>query len=421
MGIAQHGHDNIAVQVDGSNHSVTITRGEARLTLLQRHKRRREPRKHLDLLDPYSRAIDLVGRDDDLGALEQWLASSRPIGVRCLTGRAGSGKTRLALELCERAEDQGWLAGFVAHDELVAFQQRQHLAGWRWPQPTLVVVDYAAASARVLRRWLEQLAEHQGGEERKLRLLLLERHANAEAGWWAELTRFGGFGSAGLEDLLDPPVPVPQPSLRTVAQRRHVLQAVMTAASRLDGIEPPLQPPAPGVEPRFEARLGDDLVDNEPLYLMMAGLTAVRARVQHVLTIGREDLARRLAQAEIERIGRLARDRALDGQFLQHLAACVTLIDGISREDAEALALQEQRALQLPPIDAGGMAAALADALPGLTLDSIDAIRPDLIGEAAIMAAFELAALWSKFTFRPLPGLGSVDIRSEHVRATDCR
>lgn len=59
----------------------------------------------------------------------------------------------------------------MAHDELVAFQQRQHLVGWRWPQPTLIVVDYAAASTRVLRRWLEQLAEHQGGGERKLRLL----------------------------------------------------------------------------------------------------------------------------------------------------------------------------------------------------------------------------------------------------------
>ena len=113
MPIAQDGSGNIAVVVPGDNNSVTIMRGEAQLTLLQRHKRRREPRKHLDLLDPYSRANDLVGREDDLGALEAWLASARPIGVRCLTGRAGSGKTRLALELCESAEGSGWLTGFV--------------------------------------------------------------------------------------------------------------------------------------------------------------------------------------------------------------------------------------------------------------------------------------------------------------------
>ena len=328
MEIAQDGFGHIAVQVDGRNNSVTVTSGQARLTLLQRHKRRRVPRKHLDLLDPYSRAIELVGRADDLGALQAWLVSDLPIAVRCLTGRAGSGKTRLALELCAWAEGQGWLAGFVAYDELAGFQQRQHLADWRWPKPMLIVVDYAAASARVLRHWLEQLAEHQAGGAPSLRLLLLERHASAEAGWWAELTRFGGFGSAGLEDLLDLPLPVALPSLRTVEQRRQVLGSVMAAASTLDGIDPPLQPPIPELDPRFDARLADDLLDNEPLYLMMAGLTAVQARVPHLLTVGRIDLAGRLAEAEIERIGRVARDRGLDGPFLQHLAACVTLTKG---------------------------------------------------------------------------------------------
>ncbi|MFZ1431061.1 MAG: tetratricopeptide repeat-containing protein [Geminicoccaceae bacterium] len=250
-------------------------------------------------------------------------------------------------------------------------------------------MDYAAASARVLRSWLEQLAEHQGEETPRLRLLLLERHASAEAGWWAELTRFGGFGSAGLMDLVDPPVPLP--SLRTLEQRRQVLGAVMTAACALDGIDPPLWPPAPGADPYFEARLGDDLIDNEPLYLMMAGLTAVRSRVSHVLTNGRKDLARTLARAEIERIGRLARDRGLDGLFLQHLAACVTLTDGIAYSAAAALALEEQQALQQPSIDGVSVAAALADALSGPTVNIIEAIRPNLIGEAAIIVVLELA------------------------------
>ena len=206
-----------AVQVDGSNNSVTVTRGEARLTLLQRHKRRREPRERLDLLDPYAQAIELVGRDDDLGALEAWLAGSRPIGVRCLTGRAGSGKTRLALELCERAESNGWLAGFVAHEELVGVPAAAASGG-------LALAAADAGRRGLCRRFRPRapaMAGAAGGAsgdgERKLRLLLLERHANAEAGWWAELTRFGGFGGAGLEDLLDPPVPVALPSLRTVA------------------------------------------------------------------------------------------------------------------------------------------------------------------------------------------------------------
>jgi hypothetical protein len=390
MAIIQTGSDHIAVVVDGSNHSVTISRAEARLTLLQRHRRRREPRKDLDLLDPYARAVELVGRSEDLEALNRWLASDRLIAVRCVTGRAGCGKTRLAVELCEKAESQGWLAGFATHDELTRFQGQQHLAAWRWPRPTLIVVDYAAASARVLRAWLEQLAEHQENGGRKLRLLLLERHADAEAGWWAELSRFGGFGTAGLEDLLDPQAPVPLPSLRTLEERRRVLAAVMAAASRLNGIEPALQPPALDADPWFQAKLGDP-GNTEPLYLMMAGLTAVQARVPHMLQLGRLDLARRIAEAEVERIGRLATGRGLDGGFLQHLAACVTLTDGVAEDELEAVVIEEQQALHLPAVDPGALARAVTDALPNRAPEGIDAIRPDLIGEAAVMTVFQRA------------------------------
>ena len=60
-----------------------------------------------DLLLPASRAPELVGRADELAALEHWLSAPAAVSVRGLTGRAGSGKTRLAIELCERAEALG--------------------------------------------------------------------------------------------------------------------------------------------------------------------------------------------------------------------------------------------------------------------------------------------------------------------------
>jgi Ni2+-binding GTPase involved in maturation of urease and hydrogenase len=43
------------------------------------------------------------------------------VAVRCVTGEGGSGKTRLAIELCELAEGAGWDAGFVTFDELTRF------------------------------------------------------------------------------------------------------------------------------------------------------------------------------------------------------------------------------------------------------------------------------------------------------------
>lgn len=378
MAISQSGSGDYAVQIDPDNGSITIAGGDA----FPARPHRRRPRRLLDLLDPYRQAIDVVGRADDLAALETWLDGPLPITVRCLTGRAGSGKTRLALELCVQARKRGWLAGFANHDALAA------TVDWRWPRATLIVLDDAAAAVRALRGRLVLLAERQAVQASKLRLLLLERHASADEGWWAELTRFGG---TALENLIDPPRPTRLPGLRTTEQRREVLQAAMAAASRLDGLDPLLQPPAPGTDPSFEARLADDRLDNEPLYLMMAGVTAVRARVPQVLAMGCLDLAHQIAAAEIERLAQVARSRGLDGAFLQHLAACVTLTNGISRDGAEALVRDEQRALHLPAINAAAVVAVLADALPAQIPGVVDAMRPDLIGEAAILATFARA------------------------------
>jgi hypothetical protein len=96
------GDHNIVVQAKGDG--VNITVGLAHLTLIPpRNRVPRAPlRTEVDLLNPYRRAIGLVGRERDMGVLWDWLHSQRPIAVRTLTGRAGAGKTRAAIELIER-------------------------------------------------------------------------------------------------------------------------------------------------------------------------------------------------------------------------------------------------------------------------------------------------------------------------------
>src|SRR4051812_10542910 len=42
-----------------------------------------------------------------------WLCSSDGFGILKITGPAGMGKSRLALELCDRFHGDNWLAGFV--------------------------------------------------------------------------------------------------------------------------------------------------------------------------------------------------------------------------------------------------------------------------------------------------------------------
>ena len=58
------------------------------------------------------------GRTPDLAALHQWRTTDRKIAARCLTGRAGAGKTRLAIDFCEQAEAAGWHSGFLQHASL---------------------------------------------------------------------------------------------------------------------------------------------------------------------------------------------------------------------------------------------------------------------------------------------------------------
>lgn len=183
------GRNNVIVQIAGDGN--TVVGGLPHLTLV-RHLKSHPPRNEIEWLIPYFRALPLLGRDRDLASLQGWLAGPAPVSVRVLTGGGGAGKTRLALELCDRVRED-WDAGFVEGLELERFQGQQNLADWGWRRPTLVVVDYAAAHAQRLRAWLSELADRDPGAAAPLRLLLLlERHGAPGGGWWQSVFEQGG-------------------------------------------------------------------------------------------------------------------------------------------------------------------------------------------------------------------------------------
>jgi tetratricopeptide (TPR) repeat protein len=367
--------------------------GTTPLHLLPRHHLKAEARNLRELLMTELRATDLVGRQEELALLKLWLAmprEGRDISVHCLTGQGGAGKTRLAIELCEWAEHSGWSAGFVGHDELERFHTLHHPSEWRWPRPTLVVVDYAAASGRVLRSWLAELARDKSGEhESPLRVLLLERHADRDAGWWSELIREGGLSGRGPDALIDDGAPLKLGPLRAVEDRRALLAQVMQKAGQLLG-KTPLPLPPPGVDALFDRRLADDAIETEPLFLVMAGIVAVDTGAPSALALGRLDLAGKVAAAEGSRLDRLAHSAGADASLVLHLAACVTLQGGCDADAATALVHDERAALgdhSLMRTDQ--LAALLGDALPPPNGTGVDAVRPDLIGEAFLLDQIE--------------------------------
>src|SRR3954452_22933753 len=85
-------HSSAQVNGNGNDNTITIYARATKLTIDQKHKRKSELRDERELLLTELRATTLVGREDDLASLRQWLAAPHPISVQCLIGRAGAGK-----------------------------------------------------------------------------------------------------------------------------------------------------------------------------------------------------------------------------------------------------------------------------------------------------------------------------------------
>jgi tetratricopeptide (TPR) repeat protein len=373
------GQGNIVVQVIGDDNRIDLGRPYLRLTRYLARRVDASQRSDAELLSPYSRSIPLIGRDEELADLRAWLASGKPISIRVLTGPAGSGKTRLALELCEEMFELGWAAGFVDSAELARFQDKQNLAAWDWERPTLLVIDYAAVHAARLNMWFGELADH-AGASKPLRILLLERNAETDGGWWQTAFGRGGFGARAVQRLLDPPEPVPLLPMATSSERRSVIGETLEEAGSDQ------RPPEEGADPAFDQQLAELSWGGEPLFLMMAGLMGKDVGMANVLSLGRTDLAFELAERELARITRIGEANDVNPDFMEAMAAYVTLCRGLDATQMRAAVPAEQEALGLPSAgDPGVVAKLLCEALPGAS--GASPILPDMIGEAAILSA----------------------------------
>ncbi|MEN9374370.1 MAG: hypothetical protein RIR79_1922 [Pseudomonadota bacterium] len=363
------GNGNIIIQIVGDGNTVVSGYPDLALT---RYATPPAIESDLERLSPYSRSIPLVGRATELADLWQFLENPKPIQARVLIGGGGSGKTRLAIELCEEAIAKGWAAGLVGRDEFHRFRTQQNASTWGWNKPTLLVIDYAAGLYEELSSWLNELIQKQKAPTHPLRILLLERSASADAGWFHTVFYSGGYSAAGKQKLLNPPFPVELAPLQQVSDRRALLQSMLPNQLSADDGD-------------FEAHLMGLEWGGDPLFLMMAALEMERTGNSNVLTLGRAELALQVAGHERERITRIARAKNVDETLVHHLAACVTLAQGVAPKALLEFANTEKSAIGR---DAGS-SAPLVDALR-MALGkqkTIEPIRPDLIGEAYIVLA----------------------------------
>jgi tetratricopeptide (TPR) repeat protein len=367
------GNGNISVHIDGDDNQVAIGL-LPKLEITCYHSRRKR-NNELDKLSPYSCYSPLLGRAAELASLQAFLQDERPLLCRVLIGGGGSGKTRLALELCEQAS--GWQAGFVTHKELTRFMAMQNLSAWGWQKPTLLVIDYAAAQAQLLAALLEALADRTDYPH-PLRILLLERHASTESGWWQQVFASGGYAASSKRALLDPPEPVSLAPLYQVEDRLALLSVMLEVHPDKDFL----------AQADFQAQLRSLSWGGDPLYLMMAAL-GMRQHGAQVLTLNRTDLADLIASHEENRLTQLAHNLG-DKHLLLHLVACVTLMQGMDYADFLDFAATEKQALGHS--NSGGDAAQLAELLQAALPredGGIAPLLPDLIGEAWLLRTWK--------------------------------
>lgn len=133
-----------------------------------------------DLLNFASRDTVHVGMDGEMGELRAFLDDAASFYWWMIFGEAGAGKSRLALELCAAASSR-WHAGFLTE------QDQEQLIGYEPADPTLVIVDYAAARGEWLGRALYDHSIRAENHLAPLRILVLER--SATEAWFPDALR----------------------------------------------------------------------------------------------------------------------------------------------------------------------------------------------------------------------------------------
>jgi len=134
-----------------------------------------------------ARRVPFVGYESELIKLDQFLSFPERFKWSIVVGEARAGKSRLALELCLRHQEE-WSVGFLLDKQ--AFDGWQE---WQPKKPTLIVVDYASLRDAALQTIVTTLAIRQSVLAHPVRVLLLERSARGD--WWRH---FVGTGSTRL-------------------------------------------------------------------------------------------------------------------------------------------------------------------------------------------------------------------------------
>lgn len=312
-------------------------------------------------------------RRAQLQSLCDWCRDpTETVAVAVIDGVGGTGKTRLASELCEVMQAEDWVAGFLnsAVDES-SLTSLSQLAVRR-----LVIVDSAEARTTELLSFAHILASQP--QSASMRLLILARNVGPggsgtnSTSWWRSLqTARNPLQAAFLVSTRQSLEPLEQGS-DGLAIRRSIFISARDRFADLLGLPPS------AVEPDLEDAMYDSF-----LFLQIGALVALTPRERMPTT--EEELLTAVLDAERDLIWRPTAQESRLGVGAGGLtdseldtAICIATL-GIAFSRASAIALLQH----VPEISTAGPVSRVADWLHSLYPGPgwLRPIRPDRLGE----------------------------------------
>jgi tetratricopeptide (TPR) repeat protein len=262
----------LAVQVVRGNHNVQIQDVHGSSIQIRYESRVREVplepavvpvsarvRSPARLVRARSGVVPYSAREGLLDGLEDWLDARDPFATCVIGGRGGCGKTRLGVELCERAKTRNWLCGLLSRIVDPAALEEFAVV----PTARLVVVDYAESRADQLEVLLP-LLRGRATAENPVRVLLLVRACPRRTEDWTEALQ-------GRSDWLDTVLDECEVRvLEDMPLESNEREALFRAAAAVFAgrVDPPVAPPSP------PDGLGGEIFSS-PLLVVIAAYLAV--------------------------------------------------------------------------------------------------------------------------------------------------
>lgn len=340
-------------------------------------------------LRAYNDFIPLLGRDNQLQQLQTWCDADVTFSWQVMIGEGGMGKTRLALEFAKARRDVLWDGGFLDHAALDQLVHHGQFAHWTPLIDTLIIIDYAATKQESLKKLIQRCARIARNETTqpviKLRLLLLERHAEQEQGWMKEILTTGeGALTDDIQDAWQPVMNLLPPQHHSTEQTmQEILQATLTSWGNLQKKSAPQLLYFSTVDYQQLWRN----TSGRPLYLQMAALHSCEAgSAKQLLTCRSAMLLQQAVERERGYLRKLCETASVPLALLERMAALLVFSGKTSLQHPYLLNIIQQEAENCgyPQTEPAIVVNVLVQFLADTDSDRVmlNPIQPDLIGSA---------------------------------------